>query len=270
MTLVSLPLSSRANTDPNLFSDVYNNDNAIVTVVNGQLQNENLASNAAIAHSKLANGTAGYILQANASGVITATAVTGDVTITNAGVTAIGNTKVTGAMLNASTQVAYRTIFQAKGKTFGATATATFICDDNAAAGADSIQSGTDVNASNVDPPFFNWVTADYTVASLTPKLRTNAVVACNATAPAINYVVGLYPVTVAGAAGVLNFTLGTVVSGSTVTFTTPGASGTTTGVSGDFAVPSNGVYALGFTTSGSAAANNVTLLSAQLQVRNV
>lgn len=47
---------------------------AIYSVINspGQLDNNNIKSSAAIAHSKLANGTAGYVLAANGSGVITA------------------------------------------------------------------------------------------------------------------------------------------------------------------------------------------------------
>lgn len=51
---------------------------AIYAVVNnpGQLDNNNIKAAAAISHSKLANATAGYILRANGSGVITAAPAT--------------------------------------------------------------------------------------------------------------------------------------------------------------------------------------------------
>lgn len=78
MTQVNLPRTA-GETGANEWSDVYANDNQIATVVNGQLSNDNLSSSAAIAHSKLANGTSGQLLVANSSGVITATSLGGDV-----------------------------------------------------------------------------------------------------------------------------------------------------------------------------------------------
>ena len=62
--------------------------------------NADIKSDAAIAHSKLANITAGQVLLGNASNVPTATALTGDVTVTSGGVTAIGSAKVLPAMLS--------------------------------------------------------------------------------------------------------------------------------------------------------------------------
>lgn len=104
MTQISLPRGS-SETGTNEWNDVYSNDNAITTVVNGQLSNDNLDANAAIAHSKLANGTSGQLLVANSSGVITSTTVTGDVTISSTGVTAIGSDKVTATQLKDSASV---------------------------------------------------------------------------------------------------------------------------------------------------------------------
>lgn len=51
--------------------------------------NTDISASAAIAHSKLANITAGQVLLGNASNVPTSTALTGDVTVTSGGVTAI-------------------------------------------------------------------------------------------------------------------------------------------------------------------------------------
>lgn len=63
------------------------------------ITNASIATAAAIAYAKLAALPSTQILVGSAGNVATATAVTGDVTIGNTGVTAIGATKVTNAML---------------------------------------------------------------------------------------------------------------------------------------------------------------------------
>jgi hypothetical protein len=68
-------------------------------IVNGSIVNADISATAAIALSKLASGTAGNILVYNGSGVLTSVAETGDVTISDAGVTAIGASKVTSNMI---------------------------------------------------------------------------------------------------------------------------------------------------------------------------
>lgn len=75
---------------------------ADLTIVNGDI-----SASAAIAHSKLASATAGQVLLGNASNVVTATAVTGDVTISNSGVTAIGSGVVVNADISASAAIAH-------------------------------------------------------------------------------------------------------------------------------------------------------------------
>ena len=66
----------------------------------GSVTNDKVSSTAAIQHDKLANtSSSGQILMGNSSNVVTNTTVTGDVTITDAGVTAIGSSKVTDGML---------------------------------------------------------------------------------------------------------------------------------------------------------------------------
>jgi len=69
------------------------------SVVRGGLVNANIDAAAAIAFSKLAALDDANILVGNGSNVATKVAVTGDVTISNAGVTAIGSAKVTPTML---------------------------------------------------------------------------------------------------------------------------------------------------------------------------
>lgn len=64
------------------------------------ITNSNIDAAAAIAFSKLAALDSANILVGNASNVATKVAVTGDVTISNTGVTAIGSNKVVTAMVN--------------------------------------------------------------------------------------------------------------------------------------------------------------------------
>lgn len=100
--------------------DVLNTLNTIVTLVNGNIDNANIASGAAVAYSKLAlansivnadiaSGAAigysklaslstGQVLLGNA-GTPTATTLSGDVTVNATGVTAIGNSKITNTMM---------------------------------------------------------------------------------------------------------------------------------------------------------------------------
>ncbi len=66
-------------------------------MVDGSLINTNIAANAAIAFTKLAALTSAQILVGNASNEVTAVAVTGDISINNAGLTAIA----AGAIVNA-------------------------------------------------------------------------------------------------------------------------------------------------------------------------
>ena len=65
----------------------------------GSIVNADVSATAGIAHSKLANLTSATILVGNATNVPTQVAITGDISLTNGGVTAIGANKVTTAML---------------------------------------------------------------------------------------------------------------------------------------------------------------------------
>jgi len=68
-------------------------------ILDGTIVNGDINASAAIAHTKLANITAGSVLMGNPSNVPTATALTGDVTVSSSGVTAIGSGKVTSTMI---------------------------------------------------------------------------------------------------------------------------------------------------------------------------
>jgi hypothetical protein len=75
------------------------------TMVDGSLTHANLASSAAIAFSQLAGLTAASILIGNSSGVVTESTVTGDISITDAGVTSIGAGKIDNAMVSSTAAI---------------------------------------------------------------------------------------------------------------------------------------------------------------------
>lgn len=121
----------------------------------------------------------------------------------------------------------------------------------------------------------FYFASADYSVAGIpVTKFRLRAQLLANATAPTVSYTVGLHPVTaVAGTSGNLSYTMGGAVTGSTIAFTTPGASSRNQSDSGDFlasVLTDSQYYAIGVVPSGAGAANSVLGLTAQLQVHNV
>jgi hypothetical protein len=85
-------------------------DNGTITsemIVDNTIVNADINTSAAIAHSKLANATAGQILLGTTTtGVITATTVSGDITINGAGLTAISSAVIVDADINASAAIA--------------------------------------------------------------------------------------------------------------------------------------------------------------------
>ena len=112
---------------------------------------------------------------------------------------------------------------------------------------------------------------ADFAVTGLTTKYRLRATALVNTIAPAITFTFGLYPVTAtAGGADAGNATLGTVATGSTVAFASPGVQSLNQGNSGDFTAPAAGFYTLGYVSSRTITANSNVTVAAVLQVRNV
>jgi hypothetical protein len=76
-------------------------------ISNGTIVNADISTSAAIAHSKLADATAGQVLLGTTtSGVITATTLSGDVTITGSGVTSIASGVIVNADVSASAAIA--------------------------------------------------------------------------------------------------------------------------------------------------------------------
>ena len=75
-------------------------------ILDGTIVNADVNASAAIALSKLANATAGQVLLGTTTtGVVTATTISGDVTVTGAGVTAISSGVIVDADINASAAI---------------------------------------------------------------------------------------------------------------------------------------------------------------------
>lgn len=159
---------------------------------------------------------------------------------------------------------AYRTLLSGQQMIAADAAAATYIIARSG--GATAPASG----GEPVNPSFFYFDDADYTVPGKTQKLRLRVQVAANATKPALKFTFGLYPMTVAGGADAITTTLGTVVSGSATEVNEPAASTVTSAVSSDFTIPSDGAYILGVVTSATLTNNSKVIVSAQLQTRSV
>jgi hypothetical protein len=75
-------------------------------LLNGTIVDADVNASAAIAYSKLASLSSGNIVIGSSVGVATSTAVTGDVTISDTGVTSIGSGVIVNADINASAAIA--------------------------------------------------------------------------------------------------------------------------------------------------------------------
>lgn len=103
------PTADRTINLPNVSGTVVTTgDTGSVTstmIADGTIANVDINASAAIDYSKLATLTSGNIVLGNVSNVATSTAVTGDVTISNAGVTAISSGVIVDADINASAAI---------------------------------------------------------------------------------------------------------------------------------------------------------------------
>jgi hypothetical protein len=272
MGTVNLPKTNQVGT--NEWEDVEANDRALRDEINGNLDNSNLRAAAAIAYSKLAALSTGQIVAGNA-GTPTATTLSGDATISAVGALTIASGAVGGAKLASDVVGIYRTVHTAKGFLQNDAFAATYAVGNTASTFPPGmIASGTGIGTATGEghpPELFLLDDADYAVSGRTTKLRISAQVAANATSPGtITLTFGLYPVTVAGGADTLTYSLGTVVTGSTAVATNPSASTITSAVGSDFNVPADGTYALGVVTSAALPNNCAVSVHAQLQLRHV
>jgi hypothetical protein len=143
---VTDPTADRTITLPDTTGTVVTTgDTGTVTstmLLDGTIVDGDINASAAIAHSKLANITAGSVLLGNATNVPTATALSGDVTVNNSGVTAISSGVIVDADINASAAIAD-------------TKLATIATADKVSLSALNIDGGTDIGAALADADLF-------------------------------------------------------------------------------------------------------------------
>lgn len=120
--------------------------------------------------------------------------------------------------------------------------------------------------------PAFTWLdSADYAAGSRSTKFRVRATIATNGTAPGVTLTAGLYPVTVGGGSGVVGLTLGSAVTSSQATLTTPAANAATHADSSTFTPPTAGAYTLGFVIdTGTTAANSFGAMNLRLEYQQI
>jgi len=103
------PTADRTITFPNISGTVITTgDTGSITstmLLDGTIVDADVNASAAIAYSKLATLTSGNILVGSSANVATSTAVSGDVTISNTGVTAIASGVIVNADINASAAI---------------------------------------------------------------------------------------------------------------------------------------------------------------------
>lgn len=180
-----------------------------------------------------------------------------------------GSAGITDANLASPNNSAYRTILQTNCSLNGNANGAVFLMGGSQDSGI-PFRSGTarTMSTGSSPPDIIYFDDADYTVAGKTQKLRIRAQLCTNATAPGKAFTVALYPLTVAGAANEITYTVGTVVASSLLIFSAPSASTITSGVVSDFTIPSDGAYVLCVVPGGTPTSDSITTVHAQLQTR--
>ena len=286
--------------------------NGMITIrdeINGNIDNANIKAAAQILPAKLQDQTAGKLLLANSSGVITATTLTGDVTSDSSGVTTIGASKITSAKIldgeivnadiNASAAIAYSKLNLASSvvnadisTVDGSKIVAASVADSKLTnpnnstfktihTGSSIIgssqtgliyfmtRSNMSIGVTSSDAPMaFYIVSTDYSVGTLTTKLRLRAQQYTAATGPgAVTITVGLYAIT--AMSGSIITTSGSPVASTTIAFASTAASTLAQRVSSEINWPGDGYYIVGVTITGTTAASSAHTFTYELQTRN-
>jgi hypothetical protein len=196
------------------------------SVVRGGLVNADIDAAAAIAFSKLAALDSANILVGNGSNVATKVAVTGDVTISNAGVTAIGSSKVVTAMITDANVTAAKLSGAQTGSApiYGCRAWVNFDGTRNEA------DTGASTDGANVK------IRASGNVASVLKNGAGDYTVTFTTAMPNANYsVAGMCKSVVGGEATDVHYSVSTAPTTSAVrVVTSAGAAGTTTAYDSD------------------------------------
>lgn len=202
------------------------------SVVNGGLDKDNLSGSAGILLTQLANLTAGSVLLGNASGVPTATALSGDVTVSNTGVTAIGSKKVAGGMVVDDVRQSRQTLLQTFASFVNTDGTGTFVLGY----GAKAASPVSNYPAIYLDP-------ADYAISGQTTGLRLRLQVATQIGPVTTNFNAALY--SFAPNSGSNNMAIGSQVSGGSIAQAGGAAGSLASAQTSTFTFPSAGLYVI-------------------------
>lgn len=163
------------------------------------IENADIKAAAAIAHSKIADITAGSVLMGNGSNVPTATALSGDVTVNSSGVTAIGSGVIVNADVNASAAIDHS-------KMAALTASRAMVTDASGVASASSvtattlgyldatssIQTQLNAKAPTASPTFSGTITTPLTASRALTTGASSELAASSVTATELGYVSGV------------------------------------------------------------------------------
>lgn len=175
----------------------------------------------------------------------------------------VASATLTDAKLASPNNFIYRTVLQGASYFGGGAAATTWLFSSTSA-----VPSG---NTTSNAICFVPWTAAHYSVSSKTTRMRVLVAGGTNTAAPGITFNFGLFPITaVGGSVGLISYTAGTAVPGSTAAVITPAASSRHMAVSSDFTPPADGVYALGTTLSASTAGSSWSAWTVMLQIRHV
>ena len=122
LTVENPTTSDKTITLPNITGTVITDgdtNTVTSTMVDGSLLNANLAAGAAIAFTKLADLTSAQILVGNASNKVAAVAVTGDISINNAGLTSIASNVIVDADIKSDAEISGSKIVDATTSVIG-------------------------------------------------------------------------------------------------------------------------------------------------------
>lgn len=228
----------------------------ITQTLNGSLSAEQALS--ALATGLLKNTTGTGVLSIGAAGT---DYVAPSATLAGHGITdAYTKTEVN------TISTPYRTLLDACGSHIAARIAGTYGFPQGEAlaiSGTGTLYALNVIRIDSTDYPTINGVAAD---------LRVKGTLMVNDVAPTGNFTFGLHPVTrpaTSGGAGLVIYTIGAAVAGSTFAINTPAADSMNNGASADFALPANGYYVLGVVTTATVAASSHLHLSAKLQLRH-
>lgn len=239
-----------------------------VTLLNMGLRQWNLGTDT-FSYTELASNfsaidnhdhTTGKGLQVPTGGIVDAAITNAKLASNAVDATKIVSGSISDAKLSSPNNPVYRDLYTRTTKISGALAAGTYLFGESGTGVPVGVDSGSSVAVLYL-------AASDFSVGGLATRLNIRVTCTVNQTAPAQTFVIGLYPISSVGGTTSTNqrWNVGTV-AGNQATFTTPAANSLSNVSAADFAIPSDGYYALGYTNSGTVATGSGVTLTARLR----